>query len=115
MLGYTLAQQRTREAFLLDVQQAQIEVEQAVSDVRARRSAATGADSSRYVVLERRLTAGRNAPRAKLGAVARAFNGQGAQQGSFAPPSAIHRQALAESRVELGEVRQQLKGLANQR
>ena len=67
-------------------------------------------DSARYVALERRLTAGRNAPRAKLGAVARAFNGQGAQQGSFAPPSAVHRQALAEAKSELIAVKKELGG-----
>ena len=74
MLTYTLAQQRTRETFLLDVQHAQVDVEQLASDLRSRRTAATGADSARYVALERRLTVGRNAPRAKLGAVASRFN-----------------------------------------
>jgi photosystem II stability/assembly factor-like uncharacterized protein len=115
MSTYTLAQQRAREAFLLDVQAAQIDVESVVSDLRARRTAAAGADSARYAALERRLTAGRNAPRAKLGAVARAFNGQGAQQGSFAPPSAVHRQALVESRAELTAVKQELKTLSAER
>jgi hypothetical protein len=115
MLMYTVAQQRAREAFLLDVQAAQVEVEQVVGNLRSRRSSATGADSSRYVALERRLTAGRNAPRARLGAVARAFNGQGAQQGSFAPPGAIHRQALMESRAELAAVRQEMKALSAER
>ncbi|HKW46495.1 MAG TPA: hypothetical protein VJN70_03590 [Gemmatimonadaceae bacterium] len=115
MSTYTLAQQRTRETFLLDVQAAQIEVETISADLRSRRASANGADSARYVALERRLTAGRNAPRAKLGAVARAFNGQGAQQGSFAPPSAAHRQALVESRAELAAVRQELKALSAER
>ncbi|HEY7237071.1 MAG TPA: hypothetical protein VH539_23115, partial [Gemmatimonadaceae bacterium] len=115
MLTFTLAQQRARETFLLDVQQAQVDVEQLARDLRTRRSTATGADSARYVALERRLTVGRNAPRAKLGAVARAFNGQGAQQGSFAPPSADHRRALTESRAELAAVRQELKALSAER
>jgi len=92
------------------VQAAQIDVEQVVSELRTRRSTATGSDSARYVALERRLTAGRNAPRAKLGAVARAFNGQGAQQGSFAPPGAVHRQALAEAKSELIAVKKELGG-----
>jgi photosystem II stability/assembly factor-like uncharacterized protein len=109
-LTYTLAQHRARESFLLDVQAAQIDVEQVVSELRTRRSTATGSDSARYVALERRLTAGRNAPRAKLGAVARAFNGQGAQQGSFAPPGAVHRQALAEAKSELIAVKKELGG-----
>ena len=108
-LTYTQAEERAREAFLLDVQATQVAVEQLASDLRARRASATGADSARLVALERRLTVGRNAPRAKLGAVARAFNGQGAQQGSFAPPSAVHRQALTESKAELEAVRKELK------
>jgi hypothetical protein len=112
MSSYTLAQQRAREAFLLDVQAAQIEVESVVMDLRSRRASATGADSARFVALERRLTTGRNAARVRLGAVARAFNGQGAQQGSFSSPSAVNRQALAESRAEIVAVKQELKGLA---
>jgi hypothetical protein len=115
MSTYTLAQQRTRESFLLDIQAAQVEVERVVADLRSRRSSATGADSARYVALERRLTVGRNATRAKLGAVARAFNGQGAQQGSFAPPTAMNRQALIESRAELAAVKKEVSGLADQR
>jgi hypothetical protein len=113
-LTYTLAQHRAREAFLLDVQATQVRVEQVVTDLRARRTAADGADSVRLVALERRLTTGRNAPRGKLGGVARAFNGQGALQASFAPPTAVHRQALAEAKRELAVVERELRGGAGQ-
>lgn len=113
-MAYTLAQHRAREAFLLDVQSTQVRVEQVVTDLRARRTAADGADSVRIAALERRLTIGRNAPRGKLGGVARAYNGQGALQGSFAPPTATHRQALAEAKAELAAVERELGARSGQ-
>ena len=108
MLPYTLAQHRAREAFLLDVQATQLEIERVVSEIRARRAGAAAPDSTRLAALERRLTGGRNAPRAVLGGVARAYNGSGAQQGSFAPPTAVHRQALAAAKAELVAVEKEL-------
>jgi hypothetical protein len=108
-LSYTAAQQKAREAFLLDVQAMQVRVEQLAADLRVRRSSASGADSTRLAAIERRLTVGRNAARAKLGAVARAYNGQGALQGSFAPPTATHRAMLAEAKAELAAVEKALK------
>jgi photosystem II stability/assembly factor-like uncharacterized protein len=113
MLPYTLAQHRAREMFLLDVQAVQIELDRVLKDLRARRAAATGADSTRLVALERRLTAGRAAPRALLGSVARAFNGSGAQQGSFAPPAAVHRRMLADARAEMAAIEKQLAAPAD--
>jgi hypothetical protein len=113
LLPYTIAQHRARESFLLDVQAAQIDLDRMLNDLHTRRAAATGADSTRLAGLERRLTAGRIAPRALLGSVARAFNGSGAQQGSFAPPSAVHRQLLAEARAEISAVQKQLAATAD--
>jgi hypothetical protein len=117
MLPYTLAQHRAREAFLLSVQAAQIDVDRMLNELRARRTAATGADSTRLVALQRRLTVGRIAPRTLLGSIARAFNGSGAQQGSFAPPSAVHRRMLADARAEIAVVAKELRstGVANSR
>jgi hypothetical protein len=54
------------------------------------------------------LSAGREAVRTKLGGVARAFNGNGAQQGSLYPPTNTHRQAVAEAKAELAAVEKEL-------
>jgi hypothetical protein len=108
----TLAQQKSREAFLVDVQSLQVETEQRATDLRSRRAEATGADSVRLVALERRLTGGRDGVRAKLGGVARFFNGTGAQQGSFLPPTTTQRQVVAEARAELLAVEKALKAVA---
>jgi len=105
----TLSQHRAREAFLLDVQTVQIQIEQRITDLRARRTAATGADAERFQALERRLSAGRDAPRGRLGGIARTYNGTGAQQGSFLPPTALQRQTLADAKAELAAVDKELK------
>jgi hypothetical protein len=110
-LKLTLAQHRAREAFLLDVQAQQVKVEELAAAVRALRTGATAADSSRLVALERRLTAGREGLRGSLGAIARAYNGSGAQQGSLMPPSTQHKQALAAARSELAAIDKELKAL----
>jgi photosystem II stability/assembly factor-like uncharacterized protein len=112
-LTLTLAQHKAREAFLLDVQAQQVKVEQLAAEIRARRTGATGAtgaDSTRLVALERRLTAGRDGPRGTLGAIARAYNGSGAQQGSLMPPSTQHKQALAAAKAEIAAIEKALKG-----
>jgi hypothetical protein len=108
-LTVTLAQHKAREAFLLDVQATQIQIEQRINDLRARRTAATGAEAERFQALERRLSAGRDAPRGKLGGIARTYNGTGAQQGSFFPPTTLQRQTLAEAKAELAAIEKELK------
>jgi len=105
----TLAQHKAREAFLLDVQATQVQIEQRIVDLRTRRAAASGADAERFQALERRLSAGRDAPRAKLGGIARTYNGTGAQQGSFFPPTTLQRQTLAEAKAELAAIEKELK------
>jgi photosystem II stability/assembly factor-like uncharacterized protein len=108
-LPLTLAQHQEREKFLLDVQDLQNKVEDRVAELRLRRAAASGAEADRLGTLERRLTAGRDAPRAKLGSVARNFNGTGAEQGSLYPPTSTHRLVVAEARAELAAVEKELK------
>ena len=93
----------------MDVQNTQIAIEQRLTDLRAKRAAASGADADRFAALERRLSAGRDAPRGKLGGIARNYNGSGAQQGSFQPPTALQRQILAEAKAELAAVDKELK------
>ncbi|MGE5731871.1 MAG: WD40/YVTN/BNR-like repeat-containing protein, partial [Gemmatimonas sp.] len=108
----TLAQHKARETFLVDVQSLQVQTEERAVDLRSRRAETTGADSSRLVALERRLTGGRDGVRAKLGGVARFFNGTGAQQGSFLPPTTTQRQVVAEAKAELMAVEKELKAFA---
>jgi hypothetical protein len=62
------------------------------------------------VGLERRIGTGRDAPRTKLGGIARAYNGSGAQQGSLMPPSMQQRQALADAKVEIAAIEKELRG-----
>jgi hypothetical protein len=107
-LNITVAQQKAREAFLLDVQAMQVQVEQRATDLRARRTAATGEEATRLTALERRLT-GRDGLRGKLGNVSRAFNGTGAQQGSFTAPTNTQRVVLSDAKTELAAVDKELK------
>ena len=108
-LAVTLAQHKAREAFLLDVQATQIQLEQRIADLRARRAAASGAESERFQALERRLSAGRDAPRGKLGGIARTYNGTGAQQGSLMPPTNEQRKILAAAKAEVAAVEKEMK------
>ena len=110
-LTLTVAQHKAREAFLLDVQAQQVKVEQLANDLRARRTGATSADSTRLVALERRLTTGREGLRGALGSIARSYNGSGAQQGSLMPPSTQHKQALTVAKTEIAAIEKELKGL----
>lgn len=110
-LTLTVAQHKAREAFLLDVQAQQVKVEQLAADIRARRTGATSADSTKLVALERRLTAGRDAVRGSLGSIARSYNGSGAQQGSLMPPSTQHKEALAATKAEIAAIERELRGI----
>ena len=107
-LTLTIAQHKERERFLVEVQDLQVRVEERAAAIRTLRMTATGAEADRLNVLERRLTAGRDAPRAKLGGVARNFNGTGAEQGSLQLPTTTHRLALAESKAEMAAVEKEL-------
>src|SRR6185312_9334281 len=62
-LSVTTLQHKAREAFLLDVQATQVKVEEMATDLRNRRASATGDAATKLQALERRLTAGRDAPR----------------------------------------------------
>ena len=41
--------------------------------------------------------------------IARTYNGTGAQQGSFLPPTTLQRQTLAEAKAELAAIEKELK------
>ena len=104
-------QYRANEEFLMDVQAQQVKVEQLAAELRTRRSAATTkADSARYAALERRLGTGREGPRATLTTIARAYNGNGAQQGSLMPITPQHKAALAEAKGEIADIVKEIGG-----
>jgi len=103
-LNVTAAQHKAREAFLLDVQATQVKVEEMAAELRNRRAEATGDAATQLQALERRLTAGRDAPRGRLGGIARAYNGTGAQQGSLMPPTNEQRKILAAAKAEVAAV-----------
>ena len=108
MIKATLLQQQGREKFLMDVQETQIRNEKLISQVRAQRLAASGEEATRLQGLERRLTAGRDAPRGKLSSIASAFNGSGAQQGSLSAPTGQQRRMLTEAKTEIAAVEKEL-------
>jgi photosystem II stability/assembly factor-like uncharacterized protein len=105
----TLAEQKAREAFLLDVQAMQEQVEKLAADIRTKRLATTGDEATRLQALERRLTGGRDAPRGKLRGIASFFNGSGAQQGTFAAPTNSMKAIVAEAKAEIAAVQKEAK------
>jgi hypothetical protein len=107
-LNVTLLQHRARETFLLDVQATQVKVEEMATDLRNRRTSATPEQATTLQALERRLTAGRDAPRGRLGGIARAYNGTGAQQGSLMPPTNEQRKILAAAKAEISAVAKEM-------
>jgi photosystem II stability/assembly factor-like uncharacterized protein len=108
-LQVTAAQHRAREAFLLEVADLQKRTEERAADLRARRASLGGPEAERIAALERRLTGGRESVRSKLGTIARAYNGTGAQQGSFMPPTTTQKQLLSEAKTELAAVEKEVK------
>ena len=127
MLPLTTAQHREREAFLLDVSDAQRAVSALTERMAALRrqlaarqeGAAQGsaprkaADDAltRLGVLERSVRAGQGALRGRVYGLAGDFNGQGAQQGSLYPPTRTHREQFAIMRVQLARAQAELAAL----
>jgi hypothetical protein len=100
---YTVAEYRAREAFLLDIQETQGRIVASVAALRLKRPSATEEEAARLQALELRLTqaAGR------IGRIPGGYNGSGAQQGSFAPPTGQQRSLLAEAKAELAAVQKE--------
>ncbi|MFI5310512.1 MAG: WD40/YVTN/BNR-like repeat-containing protein [Gemmatimonadales bacterium] len=122
-LPYTLAQHKAREAFVVEVAELQVKVEALGADLRARRTAASGAEAARLQALETRLLGGgggrggggggrggAQAVRAKLGGLANAYTGSGARTGSLAPPTGVMRETLTETKAELAAIEKEIKG-----
>jgi photosystem II stability/assembly factor-like uncharacterized protein len=99
----TAAQYKARETFLLDVQDTQLKLALAVATLRTKRQQATPEEATKLQALERRLTqaAGR------IGRIPGSFNGSGAQQGSFQPPTGQQRRLLIEAKAELAAVKKE--------
>ena len=97
MANFTVVQQKAREAFLLDVQDLVIRSTALATTLRTKRMASTGAEATRLQGIEQRLTAARG----RAGRIPGAFNGSGAQQGSFSPPTNQQSQLLVELKAEL--------------
>jgi hypothetical protein len=100
---YTVADYRAREAFLLDIQETQSKIVAAVAALRVKRQSATPDEATKLQVLERRLTQAA----ARIGRIPGGYNGSGAQQGSFAPPTGQQRSLLAEAKAELVAVQEE--------
>ncbi len=127
LLPVSVAQQRVREQFLLEVGAAQkgvAEVGERMTALRKqlaeRRGAAAdgsearlAADSAlaRLGALERTVRAGPGALRGRIYGLAGEFNGQGALQGSLHPPTRTHREQFAIMKAILQRVQLQLAEL----
>jgi photosystem II stability/assembly factor-like uncharacterized protein len=124
----TLAQHRERETFLLavlDVQRAVSEMEREAAQLRRdvtrlRDDAPPGSDSRRFadarldkvMMAERRLRGGSRSIRNRVSTLAGDFNGTGAMQGSFYPPTVVHREVLKALQAELRKARAELSEAA---
>jgi hypothetical protein len=115
----TLADHKAREAFLLEVQDVQVKLAAATTALRAKMAAAKGADSTRVNALAQRLglvaAAGRGAafgrprgPIAALAALPGAWNGSGARHGGLQAPTGTQRAVLAQAKVALADIEQEL-------
>jgi len=80
-----------------------VKIAAAVTALRTKRQQATPEAATKLQALERRLTqaAGR------VGRIPGAYNGSGAQQGSFQPPTGQQKGLLAEAKAELAAVKKE--------
>ncbi|HEX4934435.1 MAG TPA: hypothetical protein VFV33_14700, partial [Gemmatimonadaceae bacterium] len=127
LLPVSVAQQKVREQFLLEVSGAQTTVTEVGARMTALRrqltdrragaaegsAARVAADSAltRLTALERTVRAGPGAVRGRVYGLAGEFNGQGALQGSLHPPTKTHREQFALIKAILARVQLQLAEL----
>jgi hypothetical protein len=135
----TLAQHKAREAFEVEVMELQAKVEALATDLRARRTAATGEEAARLMALEQRLVGGgggrgrgegggrgaaeggegggagtgggRGAQplRQRLGSLITSFVGSGARTGTLSAPTTTMRGVLAEAKTDLAAIEKEIK------
>jgi photosystem II stability/assembly factor-like uncharacterized protein len=99
----TPLQYKARETFLLDVQDTQAKLAAAITALRTKRQQATPEQATKLQALERRLTQAGG----KIGRIPGSYNGSGAQQGSFQPPTGQQKSLLAEAKAELAAVKKE--------
>ncbi|HVZ47902.1 MAG TPA: hypothetical protein VG916_03890 [Gemmatimonadaceae bacterium] len=117
----SVADQKAREAFLLEAQDVQAKLTAAVAEFNTRRGAASGAEATRLNALAEKLGIpaggggggrgrggrggrGGGGPGAALGGLQGAFNGSGERQGSLMPPTGTQRAQLAAAKSALAEI-----------
>ena len=132
----TLAQHKTREAFIVEVMELQKKVESVGADLRARRAAATGAETARLQALEQRLIGaeggrgrgarggtgdpsetpaagrGRGAAqpvRNRLAGLITTFVGSGARTGTLSAPTSTMRATLADARTDFEAIEREAR------
>jgi photosystem II stability/assembly factor-like uncharacterized protein len=105
LASVTTLQHKARETFLLDIQALQASAVATVNELRTLQGKATGEEATRLAALQRRVTAAAG----RVGRIPGGFNGQGAQQGSFAAPTGAQRAILADAKAELAAVRRDAK------
>ena len=132
-LPYTLAQHKTREAFVMEAMDLQAKVDSLVAGLRTQRAAATGEKATRLQALETRLVGGApaggrgGAPaaggggrggrggggpqplRQRLAGFANTGGISGARTGTLAPPTAAMRAAMAEAKMELTAIEREIR------
>ncbi len=127
MARQTVAEQKAREAFVVEVMQLQARVDSLATTLTARRAAATGDEATRLQAIEQRVVGGRTgAPgggaggpggrggvqgvRQRLGTLLGVYTSSGARTGTMSPPTGAMRATLAEVKAELAKVDNELKG-----
>jgi hypothetical protein len=117
----TLAQHKAREAFVIEVLDLLAHVESLATDLRTRRTAASGEVATRLQALEQRLIGGavgrgggggggRGAQpvRQRLAGLSNAFVGSGARTGTLAAPTTTMRETLAEVKSDLAALEKEI-------
>jgi photosystem II stability/assembly factor-like uncharacterized protein len=118
----TLAEHQAREAFLLDAQDVQAKLTDAIAKFRTTLGGASAADSARYAPLVQKLgiapaAAARpggggfgrpRGPVAALAALPGAWNGSGARHGGLQAPTGTQRRVLADAKAILAELQRAL-------
>jgi len=116
----TLMQHKAREAFVVEVLDLLARVESLATDLRTRRTAASGDTAARLQALEQWLIGGgagrggggggRGAQpvRQRLAGLSNAFVGSGARTGTLAPPTTTMRETLAEAKADLAALEKEI-------
>jgi hypothetical protein len=125
--GVTLAQHKAREAFVVEVMELLAKVEKLATDLRTRRTAATGDEATRLQALETRLVGGAGSGRGgrggaaasggpvpaqpvrtRLSALINAYVMSGARTGTLTPPTGTMRAGLVEAKADLAAIEKEM-------